>query len=362
MNSTPHTPIQLDDPNRAIDARVLDTPGAFVWWYVDAVDEHGDGVVLIWSFGLPFLPDVLTRARNGAPLTPRERPALNVVGYENGEEAFYLLQTYAEATWRGDTFTFGDSHIAVHRDAGAHHVRATLDCPIYRSTHRLRGTIELVGPAAHTTHAPTTPHPHRWTPLTGPAHLRAELEHGEHRFHFEGAGYHDRNVGTQPLDTLGIERWTWGRTVAERTSIHYVLWGEEDTPSIAWLVDVDDGGAITLLPASSHEEPNGAPKRLYGMPHPPRTELYTPSGSVVELRERSVVDEGPFYLRTMLERDGRVGVAEHVVPSRIDRALHRPLVRMRVHEATRPCSMWHPLFSGPTRGRVRRLFGLETSA
>ena len=37
--------------------------------------------------------------------------------------------------------------------------------------------------------------------------------------------------------------------------------------------------------------------------------------------------------------------------------LLRPLVRMRVHRAAGPNSMWLPLFSGDADGRLRRLLG-----
>lgn len=356
----PATPIQLDDPDRAIDPGILDVPGAFVWWYVDAVDANGDGLVLIWSFGLPFLPGVLARARAGAPLLPRERPSLNIAVYAGGEEVFYLLQTYDDASWHDEGFRFGDSVIAVERRGGRHHVRAEIDCPIPRSQHRLRGAVELMGPAARALSAPRTEHPHRWTPLTGPARLEARLEHGPHRYDFAGRAYHDRNVGTQPLDRLGIGRWSWGRTVGrQKTSIHYLLWDEDDALTTAWLVDVDRHGHVALAPAKHCIEPEGVRRRLYGMPHATRTELAAPSGRRIHLEEPHIVDEGPFYLRSVLRRDGRVGVAEHVVPSRIDRALHRPLVRMRVHDTARRSSWWLPLFSGPTEGRVRRLLGVE---
>ena len=51
---------------------VLDTPG-FAWWYLDVVDAEGTGLVLIWSFGLPFLPDPVARAGDRLDLpSPRD--------------------------------------------------------------------------------------------------------------------------------------------------------------------------------------------------------------------------------------------------------------------------------------------------
>ena len=48
--------LQLDDPHRPADRDLLASPGGFAWWYVDALDEQGNGIVCIWSWGLPFLP------------------------------------------------------------------------------------------------------------------------------------------------------------------------------------------------------------------------------------------------------------------------------------------------------------------
>ena len=51
------------------------------------------------------------------------------------------------------------------------------------------------------------------------------------------------------------------------------------------------------------------------------------------------------------------GVGEKVVPDKVDTDLLRPLVRMRVHHADGPNSMWLPLFSEDSAGQVRRLLG-----
>ena len=62
-----------------------------------------------------------------------------------------------------------------------------------------------------------------------------------------------------------------------------------------------------------------------------------------------VGDRGP-HIRQPLLMQSRGGHRP-----RIPRRILRPLVRMRVHRAAGPNSMWLPLFSGDTEGRVRRL-------
>ena len=75
----------------------------------------------------------------------------------------------------------------------------------------------------------------------------------------------------------------------------------------------------------------------------------------------AVLDNGPFYQRYLLRgrcgADEGFGVGENLVPDRVDTDLLRPLVRMRVHRAGGPNSMWLPLFSGDSAGRWSRLLG-----
>lgn len=360
---SPNSPasIVLDDPNRPVDAAVLDTPGGFVWWYADSIDDNGDGFVLIWSFGLPFLPGLLSSARGGQPVPPRQHPALNLVWYRGGKEAFYLLQTYdeADASWSGGTFRFGRSTIEVTRDGPVHRVEAALDCDVPRSQHALKGHIRVVGPATSISSAPAPSLEHAWAPLIGPGVARASLEHGAHRFSHVGRAYHDRNVGHAPLDQLGIGRWSWGRTVSpSQTKAHYVVWNDEDEIDTAWLVDIGRDGRIEVEEDVAVTD-GGRRRARYGVTTPARLSLEGASGTRA-CEEVAVVDDGPFYLRALYaEADGTVGIAEHVVPDRIDLGLHRPLVRMRVHDTHGPTSFWLPLFSGPDRGRWARLLGFE---
>jgi hypothetical protein len=73
------------------------------------------------------------------------------------------------------------------------------------------------------------------------------------------------------------------------------------------------------------------------------------------------VDEGPFYLRFLVDAATREnqrgrGIAEQVAPEQVDRSWQRPFIRMRTHATAAPNSIWLPLFSGPREGRSRRLW------
>ena len=63
-------------------------PGAFSWWYVDLIDESGNGLVLIWGFALPFLAP-------GDDAIAMQHPFLNVAVYEGGVTTCYHLEELA---------------------------------------------------------------------------------------------------------------------------------------------------------------------------------------------------------------------------------------------------------------------------
>jgi carotenoid 1,2-hydratase len=369
--------IVLGDPGEPIARTVLDAPGGFAWWYLDALDAQGDGLVLIWSFGLPFLPGYLDGARRGRGQRAAARPSLNLALYRRGRPTFYLLQEYAEAeaTWtvepgpdgsRRERWTLGATTIEGVRSAERVQLSIDLDCPLPRTAARLVGTIDLEGPAARASRlAPADTLDHHWSPQAGPSRCRAALHTGAGApFTFEGDAYHDRNASLRPFSQLGIERWVWGRRVDEAaTTAWYVLWpeGEAQAP-VAWVVRLARDGALTVEEDVPLEL---GPRRraAFGMHLHPELRLAPRDQAPLEVSVEQIVDDGPFYLRVLdRTRQGdqeRLGWGEWVRPDRVDLARHRSLVRMRVHRTFGGNSFWLPLFAGPSEGRLRRLLGLE---
>jgi hypothetical protein len=348
-----------------VPADALRAPGGFAWWYADLVTERGDGAVLIWSYGLPFLPGYADAARRGAPQLPAQRPSLNVAVYRGGVPAFYLLQEYPGAgpttSPLADEQRIGRSIFGRTLDNGRCILGAALDCDLPAGGGRLTGTLRVEGVARVPQIAAVQgDEPHLWTPLTGPAtgELRLAID-GRELLTVAGRAYHDRNTGSVPLHALGIDRWMWGRIpFPDREVIYYLTWPHPGGAPIHFGVEIGSDGTTRRVEL---EVELGRERRAFGGLTRPETITLRAAGVPwLEVVHTRVVDAGPFYLRMLSEArtpagERAVGWSELCRPDRVDLAPHRPFVRMRVHRTAGPNSPWLPLFTGPRAGRAGRL-------
>ena len=357
--------IGISSPQRTIDPSTSQVPGGFLWWYLDLVDERGDGLVLIWSQNLPFLPSVSYGLRHGERPIPADHPSLNVVVHQRGRPAFYALQQHAPGDWAWDpdaqTWQIGRTRLQVedHPD-GRMTLTGTLDCPIPASTERLTGVIRVAGhrrlPGDTIDHRSS----HLWCPLMTATTGEASLSWGSGDADLQGRAYFDRNESTTPLGELGIHQWWWGRLpLPGRELIWYRLDPLGGGPRRDIVLEVRQDGSSRLTRAPDITL-GGHRWGRYGLRYPRHVAFSDPDGVRVEADVAHLVEDGPFYQRFVVtaavKGERSTGVSELVCPGRIALPGMRPLIDMRVHQVHGPNSMWLPLFSGGRGGRVGRLF------
>ena len=371
----PHDLIEVSHPERLLEPALLESRGGFLWWYVDLIDEHGSGAVLIWAYGLPFLPGLASAARAGKPTPPGARPSLNLCVYERGRLVNYLLQEYSpdEATWQPEdadgltSWRFGQTQITRQRREGFVGLDASIDCAVPGTSHRLRGHLRLQGVARQPQPGARQDGPapwHDWTPLMGPARGALELRLADVLTRVQGRAYHDRNGASSPLHELGFRRWVWGRVPFEdHERIYYVLWPQQaHLPPVSLGLQIDESGQTRQLQGLELRQDEPSRSLMGGLAYDRRVELFDQGKLWMDVRVRSLVDQGPFYLRQLLDArlpsgQRALGLGELCLPAQVDRDLHRPLVRMRVLQDVDGAanSIWSPLFSGPVQGRASRL-------
>jgi hypothetical protein len=336
--------------------RILQCRGGFAWWYADLVDDRGNGVVLIWAFGLPFLPG----ARRAAPAG--SRPCVSLAVYEAHRPSFYLLQTYpagAAQLQEPGLLRLGASSFRLQRDARAARLEVALDLPL-PSGDRLTGSMHAYGAPCRV--EAESGAAHRWSPILAATAGEAQLCFGGgDAFALAGRAYADSNSSSQPLQELGIGDWCWGRVALPgRELIYYLVYpAQPGAAPVALLLEALPDG--TLVRHAVEARWSGPRRSIYGLRwHEQLSLASAAAGLELELRFVALVDDGPFYLRFLVDAHGArlgrgVGVAERVAVRQVDRAWQRPFVRMRTHATHGANSIWLPLFSGPVRGRGRRM-------
>lgn len=337
--------------------KALHTPGGFVWWYIDIIDEQGNGLVLIWSFGLPFLPDYASRARKSKPQNPHERPSLVISIYKNFRLDCYLFQEYQpdEAVWGESQWRFGTNEMKTTQDG----VSISLSMPVPKTKLTLSGTIELKGVKRNDGNRASQT-AHEWVPILMPATAAVDLVCGEEKYHFTGRAYHDHNSALHPLHKLNIQYWWWGRiALPDQELIWYSLISNDQSPPIHLSISVFHDGSIKIYDEGICTCTN-LKKSIFGLSSPASFTLDTPWKEQISIQTKSIVDDGPFYQRyivhTQTQKGEGYGIAEQVVPDRVDEDWMRPLVKMRVAQSQNSNnSIWLPLFTGPKRGRWTRL-------
>lgn len=345
--------------NSDVDS-ALKTPGGFAWWYADVVDTLGNGFVLIWSLGLPFLA-----GSRDKPIAS-ERPALNLVTYRGGRPDFYLLQEYPAEACHIDPLsgagTMGGTKFEVKETSTHVELRVRIDADVPYSQGRVVGELEVNGARLHLPDGPTTAK-HQWSPRTTCARGALSLRHDGKHTNLRGSAYFDANFSSLSLHEQGIDSWRWGRlSFEEETLVYYDITHESGARTRhVFLQGAEGEGQQTLLSLPVHEFASRQEKRgAYGVTAPREITLETPLGFYTA-RCRHLVDDGPFYQRFLLDGSGPEGrrghgIAEVVIPSRVDLPWQRPFVRMRTHRLSGENSPFLPLFSGPSAHRVSRLF------
>ncbi len=342
MNVPLPTPVApgLGDPS------LLGRAGAFDWWYLDLVDEAGNGAVVVASFGLPMIPLGLAE-RRATP--PRRLPALALSVYEAGRPAHWVFRTFGEdeARWDGSVRRFGDHRVAL----GIGPERVTFEATLAGSSGHaaFEGTIRAEGPVRRAPGAPTVA-PHEWCLLSATARGAVDLQVEGRALRFDGTAYVDRNAGQAPLTDLGVTRWSWARlSFASGT----LVWYETPEESRVWWVRPD--GGVEVLPGAPRAV--GARVGRYLLRHAAAIEVPGPEGLLTVALDHAVED-GPFYRRFLVRAEAPglgagVGFAEWAAQGAMDRSPLLPLVRMAV-DAGPASSRWMPLLSGPPASRWRR--------
>ena len=356
--------LNLIDRSVLFDSNIMQSIGSFTWWYVDLTDQEGNGLVLIWFVGLPFLPS------KSLDLKPKNNSGVTVSLYKRHRLDFYAFQTYApdqihisedQKEWR-----MGNSELKLVAEEGSLLLTAHLELPFAGSDTPFTGDLKIEGYLRNA--APSMgshEHPkHVWCPMMLQGKGLFEGQANAEITTLTGSAYMDRNQSEESLPQLGIEDWHWCRlSFPEETWVFYFLKGI-DGKWLQWAFCADADHNFTQVEVLKHEVKNIKRDRYGILWHQTHFFHVKSKPEPLQMELSPALERSPFYMRHMsnasLGAHQGQGIYERILPQKISQKWMQPLMAMRINEWHRNKSMWLALFEGPAKGKLKRLWNSWT--
>jgi carotenoid 1,2-hydratase len=340
---------------RALDAVHVgdESPGAYQWWYFDALSDDGRfSVVSIIFIGGIFSPLYSDRIAAGVSASPMDHPMVNLVVRDRGRRLAWVFSEYPREHLKirdpDLDFSIGASRLR-RLASGAYEVMIDDDdLPAgHPVSARLRLTPEGEGFAPPECRL-SPGAPHFWA--TPAPRCRVHFQSASLGLEFEGTGYHDVNMGRELLH-LGMREWSWGRAhLHDEDRIFYDAMELSGTRT-RWLLAGRDG-RYRQVPLGAPPQRRRTTAWLLRIPDWPAELGLVPPARTLE--------SSPFYRREAADFRGPStqgsGIVEYLDFTRWARPSVRFMIRYRVYRRPAPGSP--PL---PPRVSARAVFPHDPS-
>ena len=325
-------------------------PGAYEWWYFDAVsDDAAWSLACIWFLGNPFSPYYRLSAL-GQSADPYTHNALFFALYRQGQLSAYHFTCFPRPAICADEarparLRFGPNTLQHEHDTYHLHLsdenanRRTLQADLRFAappgpfTEKWRGVSE----------AAIEREAHFWLPaapacaVTADIHLRELHNSGTERIRFAGQGYHDHNWGTLPF-AADIRDWYWARAALPegRAAVLYHVHPHRPQPPVSHLLLFDQGVLARYDPHTQVKQHRWR-TNAFGTSYATRLEAVSGDVTAVfHLRQR--LDSAPFYLRTFSKAtvtqfgkaESGQGMAEYFRPRLLGTRLAASAMKARI--------------------------------
>ncbi|PWN07482.1 hypothetical protein [Rhodohalobacter mucosus] len=325
-------------------------PGSYEWWYFDAVSDDGYALVVIFYDGNPFSRryiKALESSLSDENGVASNYPAVSISVYKDGKHIFYSFEevepgmalfssALPEVSIAGNT-------LRGKRDDNGLCYHLSLD-QMLPNGDRLTGNLDFIsnpddasGLSVFQKNASgrAETESHEWNLVQPKAEVTGSLiisGYRKEQITFRGTGYHDHNLGREPMKE-SFEEWYWGRYHFEGCTLVYYLMKEHGIwKKNAWLlgsscdeceIGISDMGDFGVNP--------------FGL-NTARMLQFAGNNISIYLHKDRVADSGPFYQRFLgraIMKNGNTiqeakGISEYIRPGRIYNKLFWPLVNMRI--------------------------------
>ena len=315
----------------------------YEWWYFDAISADKEwSLVVIFYHGNPFSPNYM-RSKYGDE--PASYPAISISVYRKGKPEFYSFQEYANSyfVWEEEKQEFnclvGGSSFRKNEIFQEVEYELNLN-QLLDSGHSISGKLKFI--ATRTSpkliNKEESKEKHFWNLLQPKAkvvgNLKIKGKTDDYHIAFHGSGYHDHNVGEEPMGH-SFKDWYWGRIhMGRETLLYYVMNGYDGKQHEAWLIDEENQNIASYFEQIELKKPA---KTLFGLQYFKEIHLLGIRGDIiVQLKNR--VDNGPFYQRFLAEasyageteKKSYTGFAEYINPREIENDSFWWMIEMRL--------------------------------
>ena len=323
------------------------TPGAYEWWYFDALSDDGrHALTCIWFLGNPFSP-YYRRAASGRVADPFRHNALFFALYRDGRLHAYHFTRFPTAQVAAHEalpleLRFGDNRLATTPGAW----RLTLSDE-NANRRQLEAALTFAAPSPMTAlpESFSLETDHFWLPaapfcrVTGRVLLREAHNPGAEEIAFSGTGYHDHNWGRLPF-AAEIRDWYWARAAlgGERAAILYHVRPRHGAEAVSHFLLFERGCLVRHDPAPQVRLSRPA-VNAFGTVYATRMEVVSGEWAA-RFGFGTRLDSAPFYVRTLCAatlngKDGSAtgqGIGEYLRPRTMSWPLVASAMKARIVE------------------------------
>ena len=315
--------------------------GSYEWWYFDAQSADGYKFVVIFYEGNPFSRRYIQAQENGFFNEADQYPAISISVYKDDQPIYY---SFREVDAQSAVFSMDvpSGTIENNRFEGRSkqtHLEYTLDLDQTLPTgDSIKANLTFTADLYSKPYFPASDSDssaHEWNLVMPSGHVHGTIQisgYHEEEIQFKGLGYHDHNLGFEPMKENFTE-WYWGRYHMENsTFVYYLLSKKGKWEKKAWLIN--KRGDVKIC---DKIELSNYGVSLFGLKT--AREILTQAGeSEIYLQLDETLDSGPFYQRfggrLLINTGDRVeesrGISEYIKPARIYDKVFWPLVSMRI--------------------------------
>ncbi len=320
-------------------------PEGYEWWYFDGISHDGEfSFVIIFYHENPFSTKKIKKLE-ADPLQTGAHPAISVSVYRNSKPVYYSFFEFKENAfhWDADQLSLkvenNSFRYGLKNNEFSYELYLDQQLP---SGYELKGSITGKGRVTDPTLLSSeSKDKHLWNLVHPSLEFKADLnmkgKNGEEVIETEGLGYHDHNIGYEPMKE-SFKDWYWGRYhFKDFTLIYYLMEKHDDKQFEAWLIDRENR---TVLEHFGEAELSYKSSNVLGLRSARKINLNKPQVTVnINLKDK--IDDGPFYQRfignSVINYKGQVfaaqGISEYIYPDNIYKKIFWPLVHMRLNYA-----------------------------